>query len=124
MLMAISFNFFPGVKRDHTSRSANLQLYVWIFNGIIMANVYTGFLVASITACQAPPPFTDLKTMVKQTEYTFGMMRGSAFFRWMNVSEEAKQMKNCYFQYPVLWSNFNHRNSLFNRLLMTQISKP
>ena len=58
-----------------------------------MANVYTGFLVASITAYQAPPPFTDLKTMVKQTEYTFGMMRGSAFFRWMNVSEEAKQMK-------------------------------
>ena len=58
-----------------------------------MTNVYTGFLVASITAYRAPPPFTDLKTMVKQTEYTFGMMRGSAFFRWMNVSEVSNRIK-------------------------------
>ena len=83
--MLVFLIFTLGVDRDSTSASANLQLFVWIFSGIILVNVYTGFLVASITAYEAPPPFTDLKSMVEQTEYTFGMFQGAAFFRWMNV---------------------------------------
>lgn len=42
-----------GVARDGTSASRNVQLFVWVYSGIILVNVYTGFLVASITTYQA-----------------------------------------------------------------------
>ena len=69
-----------------TSGSANLQLFVWIFCGIILVNVYTAYLVAHIATFEAAPPFVDLKSLVQQTEYIFGMKYGGAFYTWLEVN--------------------------------------
>ncbi len=74
-----------GVPRSRISGSANLQLYVWIFCGIILVNIYTAFLVADIATYEAAPPFTDIKSLTEQTDYVYGMKSGGAFYRWLEV---------------------------------------
>ena len=56
-----------------------MLLYVWIFCGIVLVNIYIGFPVATISTCEAAPPFTGMKTMAEQNEYIYGIRPGSAF---------------------------------------------
>ena len=61
-------------------------LYIWIFCGIALVNIYIGFLVATISTYEAAPPFTDMKTLAEQKEYIYGIRPGSAFTTWVEVS--------------------------------------
>ena len=63
-----------------------MLLYIWIFCGIVLVNIYIGFLVATISTYEAAPPFTDMKSLAEQNEYIYGIRPGSAFQMWMEVS--------------------------------------
>lgn len=59
--------------------------FFWLFS-IIMVATYSGNLIAFLTVTIDKPPFNSLEELVEHDDYKWGVLSGTYFVTWFQVT--------------------------------------